>query len=202
LSLSENPLEQPSIQTGCASNLPFATGSFEAAIGSPPYATRIDYVRSVLPELAVLGARPEEVATLRSVSTGSPVIRGTKLAGDLQSATGLTLLERVRFHGSKGSEKYYYPWLTKYLVSLQAGLSDLIRVVSTNGPICIIVQDSHYKELHIDLQQIVTEMMNANDKRLESRSNYAVKHHKARMNPRARRHLSDRKNSESLLIFR
>ena len=35
--------------------LPVASGSIDAAISSPPYCTRIDYVKATLPELAVIG---------------------------------------------------------------------------------------------------------------------------------------------------
>lgn len=192
----------PNVRTGSATKLPFTEGSFEAIIGSPPYATRIDYVRSVLPELAVLGASRDDIATLRRTSTGTPVVSGTLVEyGSIRSETGLKLLEKIRSHASKGSENYYYPWMANYLGSLQTGLGGLLRVISTNGQICMVVQDSHYKEIHVDLQQIVTDMMVAGGKRLKKRIDYDVKHHKARMNPRARRHLLDRKNTESLLVF-
>ena len=52
-------------QTGSAAATGYGPHSFDAAITSPPYATRIDYVRGSLPELAVLGADEEYVEQLR-----------------------------------------------------------------------------------------------------------------------------------------
>lgn len=63
-----------------ATNLPFKSGSFGAAVTSPPYATRIDYVKGVLPELAVLGVGSTDLVKLRQRSTGSPVVKGVSRA--------------------------------------------------------------------------------------------------------------------------
>ena len=64
-------------QTASAMCLPFPTGLFGAVLTSPPYATRIDYVRGTLPELAVLGADDAFLSALRKETTGSPVVAGS-----------------------------------------------------------------------------------------------------------------------------
>ena len=43
-------------------------------LGSPPYCTRIDYVISTLPELAVLGYCNEDLAVLRASMLGTPTM--------------------------------------------------------------------------------------------------------------------------------
>jgi hypothetical protein len=55
--------------------LPLRSGSIEAVVSSPPYCTRIDYVRATLPELAVIGF-PDGVITrrLREQMIGTPTI--------------------------------------------------------------------------------------------------------------------------------
>jgi hypothetical protein len=205
LSITQDHTKQThvSIRTACATRLAFEPGAFGACITSPPYATRIDYVKSVLPELAILGASNNDVMDLRRVSTGSPVVRGaTSNFRILRSSSGRSLLRNIKSHPSKGSKRYYFPWMLNYLTSLQAGLLEISRVVIKGGPICIVVQDSHYKQLHVDLQSIVIDTMESDDRILVERKDYETKRHFARLNPRARLHLSSRLNYESLLLFR
>ena len=71
----ENVAESP-FATGNATRLPFHDHVFDGAVTSPPYATRLDYVKGTLPELAVLGADEDYVESLRSASTGSPKVKG------------------------------------------------------------------------------------------------------------------------------
>ena len=94
------------------------------------------------------------------------------------------------------------PWMRGYLNGLQAGLSETVRTVVAEGAICIVVQDSFYKAVRVDLQRIVIEMLSAFGKNLEKRYDYPVTSLRSWMNPRARRHLSIRHNRESLLVFR
>ena len=191
-------------ETGSATSLSFPSGSFDGVLTSPPYATRIDYVVGLLPELAVLGVDDELLSSLRTESTGSPVVVNHHSLCNSQTVAsnhGAQVLRRIRDHPSKGSRPYYMPWMHGYLKSLQAGLSETVRTVVPDGAICIVVQDSYYKAVHVDLQQIVVEMLNTLGKNLEKRYDYPVTSLRSRMNPRARRHLSIRHNRESLLVF-
>ena len=67
-------LIQARFETGSATSLPYPSESFDGVLTSPPYATRIDYVVGLLPELAVLGVDDESLWSLRTQSTGSPVV--------------------------------------------------------------------------------------------------------------------------------
>lgn len=201
--LVTTPSSMPAdIRTVSATALPWDDKSYDAAVTSPPYATRIDYVKSTLPELAILGASLDELRRLRRLSTGSPVIdRLQALACDPRSTYALDLLEAIRTHSSKGSRSYYYPWMQRYIVSLQAGLVETARVVVDKGTIAIVVQDSYYKEVPVDLQRIVIDVFVAEGRKLIDRHDFAVRHHRVQMNPRAQRHLATRNNAESLLVF-
>ncbi|MXW52732.1 MAG: site-specific DNA-methyltransferase, partial [Gammaproteobacteria bacterium] len=83
--------------------LPFGDGEIDGVITSPPYATRIDYVKGVLPELAVLGADRGFLTKLRQDSLGTPVVRGynQKLPSNLSSKYGIETLKHIRDHSSK-----------------------------------------------------------------------------------------------------
>lgn len=203
LTIEEDGAIHPELpfRTGSAAEMPFDSGQFDAALTSPPYATRIDYVKGTMPELAVLGADEAYVGRLRARTTGSPVVAGRSPSISLNSDHAQRILETIREHPSKGSAGYYFPWMSRYLTGLQAGLDETARIVKPGGRICVVVQDSYYKESRIALQQIVIEMMTANGRTLTRRRDFAANRLRSRMNPRALRHVRVRHNTESLLVF-
>ena len=71
---SEVASESP-FKTGDATGLSFGSAHFDAVLTSPPYATRMDYVKGMLPELAVLAADESVITRLRKQTTGSPVVK-------------------------------------------------------------------------------------------------------------------------------
>ena len=190
-------------QTGTAAATGYAPHSFDAAITSPPYATRVDYVRGNLPELAVLGADDEYVERLRLVCTGSPKVRGVASSCELiQSRSANALLPAIEGHPSKGSRSYYRPWMANYLRSLQAGLLEMHRIVRPDGPICVVIQDSYYKEIHIDMQCIVAETFEAVGRALVARHDYPAPNPRRRQQNGDGSHTVKRPSIESLLVFR
>ena len=87
------------------------------------------------------------------------------------------------------------------MADMEESLSNLVESVLPDGPICIVVQDSRYKELLIDLPRIVTETMTSLGRDVKQREDFAVKHLRSNMNPRARVHAGSRSAVESLLVF-
>lgn len=190
-----------SLYTASADKLPFKNAAFDGVISSPPYATRIDYVKGTLPELAVLGVSEEELSLLRTRTTGTPVVAGHPKQCDVSSPYAQDLIELISGHRTKGSAAYYGPWIDKYFSSLAASLRETNRVVKSGSPIAIVVQDSYYKELRIDLQRVVVEIMSALGRRTSIRHDYAAKNLLSNMHPFARKHAQKRANTESLLVF-
>lgn len=205
LSLTDAQADRPvsPFQTGTAAETGYQPRSFDAAITSPPYATRVDYVRGCLPELAVLGADEKYIEQLRLACTGSPKVKGvTSSCEPIQSRSANALLSAIEGHPSKGSRSYYCPWMANYLRSLQAGLLETHRVVRPDGIICVVVQDSYYKEIHIDMQGIVAETFVEVGRAVVERHDYPAP------NPRRQQHsdycssTAKRPSTESLLVFR
>ncbi len=189
--------------TASAQQLPVETGAHDAAVTSPPYCTRIDYVRSSLAELAVLNLSSGEADALRSATTGTPVLSGgeSQLTTDLPSSSARSLLRAIKAHPSKGSRGYYYPWMLRYLSDLNCSMRELHRAVRPDGPICIVVQDSYYKETRIDLQTIATDFLQNLGRTRIKRVDFRVTHLRSTMNPAARRHEKNRSAVESLCVF-
>src|SRR5207247_294988 len=96
------------INQALSSRLPVASGSIDAVISSPPYCTRIDYVRATLPELAVIGY-PNGMVTrrLREQMIGTPTIdKCANYDSDLWGKTCVRFLSAVERHSSKASSTY------------------------------------------------------------------------------------------------
>lgn len=71
-----DPSELANIRMGRALDMLSYRHSFDACLASPPYATRIDYIKCMLPELAKLGLSAKAIADLRQHTTGTPIVRG------------------------------------------------------------------------------------------------------------------------------
>lgn len=195
--------EDSPFATGNATCLPFDDNLFDGAVTSPPYATRLDYVKGTLPELAVLGADKDYLDRLRSSSTGSPKVKGVPFTdeNELASRTASNVLAAIGSHDSKGSRSYYLPWMANYLGTLQAGLRELSRTVRADCPICIVVQDSYYKEMLVEMQRIVIEMMSDVGRTIRARYDYPAPNR--RRKPSRAKSSSDGMpgNLETLLVF-
>ena len=205
LTLTEAQAEQrvSPFKTGSAADTKYPRCSFDAAITSPPYATRVDYVRGTLPELAVLGADEEYIEQLRSACTGSPKIKDVApCCALIQTSSASELLSAIERHPSKGSQSYYHPWMANYLRSLQDGLLETDRVVSLDGVICVVVQDSYYKEIHVDMQKIVAEILAGTGRVVVARHDYPAPNPRRQHLSHHPSHTAKRPSIESLLVFR
>ena len=190
-------------QIGNATDLSFTFDRFDAVLTSPPYATRLDYVKGMLPELAVLGLQEEALSKLRANTTGTPVVRKLSRLPPyhrfVESESACLVLDRVKEHSSKGSRNYYYPWVQNYFLDLQESAKELARVTTNSGTICLVVQNSYYKDIPIDLQDIVTELFLAVGRRLRSRRDYSAPNSRSPSGTVAE--ASTRCSTESLLVF-
>ena len=204
LSLTDAQADRPfsPLKTGSAAATGYRTHAFDAAITSPPYATRIDYIRGSLPELAVLGADEKYVEKLRLTCTGSPKVKGVASSNEpIQSRSASDLLRAIKEHPSKGSRSYYLPCMANYLRSLQAGLRETHRVVKPHGAICVVVQDSYYKEIHIDMQGIVAEILGAAGRSVVACRDYPAPNPRRKQQSGRQSHTTIRPSIESLLVF-
>ena len=92
--------------------------------------------------------------------------------------------------------------MANYLRSLQAGLLETHRIVRPDGPICVVIQDSYYKEIHIDMQGIVAETLAVIGRAVVARHDYPAPNPRRQQRSNHHSHTTKRPSTESLLVFR
>jgi DNA modification methylase len=190
------------LDVASADAMPLADAEIDAVVTSPPYLTRIDYVVATRPELAILGCTRAEDEVMRNQMTGTPTMAGRSI--DVSSRWGTAshdLLTRVEQHSSRASATYYYNYFVQYFDSIFRSLAEVDRTLVPNGKAVIVVQDSYYKEIHVNLPQIITEMGESIGWRGEDHIKFEVGANLAAIHPQGRNYRKETKAVECALIF-
>lgn len=183
--------------------LPLSSGSVDAVISSPPYCTRIDYVRATLPELAVIGyPNGNSIRRLREKMIGTPTIHKTQnYDSDAWGRTCSRFLSAVQRHPSKASSTYYLKYYRQYFASAFASLREIDRVLKKSGRCVLVVQDSYYKEIRNDLPYIFLEMAKGLGWNLKQKVDFHIKQTLAGVNPEVKPYRQTFQATESALVF-
>jgi tRNA G10 N-methylase Trm11 len=190
------------IDVGHSDALRVPTGSVDAIVSSPPYCTRIDYAVATSPELSTIGFSTSQLRALRESMIGTPTVSAVKSSENLVwGDTCLTFLAAVRRHLSKASATYYTRHYVQYFTSLYASLIELSRVLKPAGRCVLVVQDSFYKDVHLDLAAIVREMAASLHWSHLFRLDFPVHRTKAAVHPGTRRYRSHFGATETVLGF-
>jgi hypothetical protein len=192
------------ITLGSSERLPLPSASVQAVIASPPYCTRIDYAVATKPEFAVLGCPlHSDFEALRHRMMGGPVVlREQPRPKNSWGPACLRLLSQVRTHRTKGSKNYYYKLFVQYYGSLHRSLQEIDRTLVPNGHCVLVVQDSHYKEIHVDVARYITEMALDMGWSLKQRLDFETQLVMARLNPKVQKYRTHAGATESVLWFR
>lgn len=176
------------IRRGSSLRLPLASGSVDAVITSPPYCTRIDYVRATLPELAVIGYPNGSVTRrLREQMIGTPTIDDRNICQhDGWGKTCFRFLSAVEHHPSKASSTYYLRYYRQYFASIFGSFREIDRVVKSGGRCVLVVQDSYYKNVKNDLPRMFIEMADGLGWSVMKKKTFPVRQTLAGVNPGAR----------------
>jgi hypothetical protein len=156
------PTVSPRIRLADSLKIPLGPKSVDAIVTSPPYCTRIDYAIATLPELAVLGFAWTDVERLRSRLIGTP----TMLVGSHVQARGGSprlgrLLGQIDKHDSYAARSYYLPFFQQYFLGMRRSLKELYRVARPGAPLVLVVQDSWFKDIHVETPAILNELSTA-----------------------------------------
>jgi DNA modification methylase len=194
---------RPEIRVASSLGLPLHGGSVSAVITSPPYCTRIDYAIATLPELALLGYDNEAIRGLRDSMIGTPTVADNDpIESSAWGVTCVELLRRISGHPSKDSRTYYYKIYRSYFDRMSQSLYELDRVLLPGGSAVIVVQDSYYKDVHIDLQSIFHEMTSGMGWSLKRRVDFNASHAWSDIHPGISRYRARILPCESVLFFR
>ena len=158
---------------------------------------------ATIPELAILARDPEEdFRGLRDKMMGTPTMRGDEPSQNLQwGITASSFISDVETHASVASAGYYCRYFLQYFDSLFRSMAEIDRVLTTEGKCAIVIQDSYYKELHLDLPKVVSEMASGFGWSMITRKNFPVGAAYAMMNPASRRYRTSYKATESFILF-
>jgi DNA modification methylase len=186
-----------------AAAIPLAACSVDLVVTSPPYCTRVDYAQSTIVELAVLGVGGPAASELRAKLTGTTSIRPILTEpGEEIGVTGQQLLAAIRSHSSKSSANYYWKTYVQYFADLAAAVRDTNRYLKPGGSAVYVVQDSWYKELHVNLARILTEIAIRFGWQLCARKDFAVRRTLCSVNTRSRRYREEDACHETVLWFK
>ena len=189
---------------GDARALPLRDREATFILTSPPYLTRVDYVVPTALELALLGKSSDEVKAFRKDMMGTPLARSSDRE-EPRSEWGpvvRNLLDQVAAHSSADSYSYYYKTFWQYFDDASRSLKEIRRVLTTNGVAVVIVQNSYYKDIEVDLPGLLGSLGAKCGLVVETRVDEPVKRALTSINTRAQRHRTTRAYAETALLMR
>jgi hypothetical protein len=190
-------------RVGDARALPLPDACADAALTSPPYLSRLDYVRATLPELLALGLDNDgKISTLRSEIMGG--VLATKRTDCVPSAWGpktRAVLDAIYAHGSKASKSYYSVLARQYFADLEAALFELLRVLRPGGRGLIVVQTSYYKDVLIPLPALVVEILAGLGQESGVLQSEEISQHYGQLSPYQRGYVSRKVLDEAVIFF-
>ncbi|AEA71623.1 putative methylase [Pseudomonas brassicacearum subsp. brassicacearum NFM421] len=166
-----SPTPIASCNYGDSKKLPLDDESIDAVLTSPPYCTRLDYARATMVELLILESLNLASYQHTRISLMGSSVVNKPVHTNIPSEWGQScksLLEKIYEHPSKASKTYYFNSHYNYFKDLYQSISEIGRVCKPSARVCIVAQDSYYKELHNDLPEIIMEM--ASHQRFETHS--------------------------------
>lgn len=185
---------------GDSRHLPLADASVDAVLTSPPYCTRIDYVVSALPELAVLGLSRGEARAFRELSIGTPTIQTLLKTRPLPVSVD-NVLDSIADHRSRSSGTYYRQYFLQYFSGMSRSLAEVARVAKTGAPLTLVAQDSYYKDIHIPLASLLRDIATGLGWSYEDERSFPLTSTRAALNPRVRAYRRSFSATESVLSF-
>lgn len=203
-SLAETAARHVTVQQADSRFIPLPARSVSAVISSPSYCTRIDYAVATSPELFLLDlVSNSSFRALRERLLGTTITHIGKLflPPKTWGQKCIDTIAQMRKHPSKASGSYYAKNSLQYFSGLHDSLEEIDRVSMPKARMAFVVQDSYYKEIHIDLSGIVREMGEALQWRLESKRDYPIASTMAASNPGSRTYRNEFGAVESVLIF-
>lgn len=197
--------QQTTLALSTSRSLPVVDDSIDLIVTSPPYCTRIDYFVSSAFEIAALkiDENGQEYRALRQAAMGTNLSRSAAA-----SHIPLTwpdsvkvLLSAIRQHPSKASGTYYLKTYAQYFGDCMQSLSEISRVLRPGGAAALVVQDSYYKDIHVDLPKLYVDCGASIGLVGKVTSSLRVSHALAQINSKSRKHQDHKRYVESVVVL-
>jgi len=144
------------IKIGDSRNLPFKDGCCDYIITSPPYLNRYDYTRLYALELEFLFLDDDGLKKLRKNTLRSH----TEAAGyeykDVKSTIFKTTIDEIKKR--KLSNIQIPSMIKSYFSDMQYCLEEYSRVLKENGKVVLIVGNSRFSGIHVEVDSILCEI--------------------------------------------
>ena len=194
---------ETSVETASSASIPLVDESIDLVVSSPPYCTRIDYGIATSAELAVLGFDfTTRLRELRGCLIGTPTIQANRPSPDASwGDTCNAFLDTVAQHQSKAAKSYYYKTYVQYFAGITRSISEISRCLKVGGICVLVVQDSYFKDVKINLAQIFAELAAQRQLTMARRVDFPLSRNLGNINTRSRQYRSDSSVTESVLCF-
>lgn len=198
-----SPALDSTVEMASSESLPVRRATIDFVLSSPPYCTRIDYGVATMPELAVLGFQVDtRLRELRARLIGTPTIHAEIPKPNASwGNTCLALLKRIENHPSKAAKSYYHKTYVQYFAAMAKSFSELSRCLKRQAQCVLVVQDSYFKDTHIDLAAIFAEMALSASLELRRQVNFPISRTLGSINSRSRSYRNASSATESVLCF-
>lgn len=192
-----------SIRVSLSQHIDIPDKSVGLVITSPPYCTRIDYAIYTQVENAMLGYDRKDIENLRHKMIGSPTIHHSMENVDFLNKLEYckTILADIKTHNSKAASSYYFKTYRQYFSEMLTSIVEIKRVLKTNGKAVIVIQDSWFKNLHVDVAMAIIEISRALGFQC-SREDFLVKSNMVNINAKSRSYKKEKKATESVIMLR
>lgn len=207
LNMQENFIMTPNevnchISQGNSQHIALNNNSLDIIITSPPYCTRIDYAIYTQVELALLGYNKEKLNLLRNSMIGTPtIIPHTDDNNSSLTSACLEILNTIKSHDSKAASSYYYKTYYQYFITMEKSISELSRVLNTNGILFLVVQDSWFKDVHINLSDILLDLCRKHQIKEINKIDFDAKNNINQINQSSSNYKENKSYKESVLIL-
>jgi hypothetical protein len=194
--------QKPTLNLASSTKLPVETASVDFVITSPPYCTRIDYVVETAPELALLGATADFIRGLRERMIGTPTISAKLPEPNVRwGKTCMDVLNLIGSHKSKAARSYYWKTYLQYFDGMHLSIQEIARTLCPAAKCLLVVQDSYFKDIHVDLAKITTEWAEQMNFRLTDQVGFNVSRTMGDVNTAAKAYGKATPPVESVLVF-
>lgn len=136
---------------GDARFMPFADGSIDLIVTSPPYANAIDYMRAHKFSLVWLGESVIDLAELRAGYVGSERV-GDQRHATLPDRPEMIIRQLTEYDRTKAAI------LRKYFIEMKSVLAEMYRVLRSNSAAIVVVGTSMMRGISVQTHYCVADM--------------------------------------------